>query len=341
MKSTIALSLTLLVAAVEPTPSAAQTIYSEDFTAPNGTPWPAPWFPVTQFVTVQDIQNNRARLNGLFSNVARMILPGFAETDVEGEVTVEFESVDEQGFGFYVRQNGGYLQQTTPFGQGYAMFLKGNWFWPQDLGLWNEVDGVEIQFAFGLNPVAGGLQSHVPYRIRYQVFQSTAASTVLRAKVWPAADVEPAAWTIEETNGHAVLQNVAASFAVDIYNASGAHPIFLDDFVLRRLTGASDAPLVRDAHGVAILARPMPMRAQGGGTIELALPGRGLATVRVYDAGGRLRATPVRDAPSVSDRLSIPWNGVDDAGVRLGAGVYFLRLESGGAEATTRVVLAR
>ena len=75
-------------------------------------------------VTASVIDSGRARLQGDIASVARMILPGYSEVDVDVRVTLEYESFHSQGIGFYARQNGGYLTDTTPHGQGYAMFLE-------------------------------------------------------------------------------------------------------------------------------------------------------------------------------------------------------------------------
>lgn len=205
-----ALTLLLFVAllgtehpALTPQVSAAELPYLETFESPNGSPWPAPWFIGGQHVTVADIQDERARLNGDPAFVARMILPDFEEIDVEVLVTFEFEDVANQGIGFYVRQNGGTLREYLPHGQGYAMFLKGDWFWPEDLGIWREIDGVETQFATGYDPIAGGLQDGVRYRLRFRVTQMDAATTLLQARVWPENGAEPTAWTVETTDTRA------------------------------------------------------------------------------------------------------------------------------------------
>ena len=58
------------------------------------------------------------------------------------------------------------------------------WGWPDDLGIWHELNGVEIQFVDAYNPIAGGLQNGVPYRLRFRVTQDTptTSGTVLAAK---------------------------------------------------------------------------------------------------------------------------------------------------------------
>ncbi len=310
-------------------------IRTQDFDGPDGSPWPAPWFAGTPHVTLQDLSGNRGRINGDPQHVARMILPGFAETDVEVEITVEFEDVAFQGFGLYVRQNGGYLQDTIPFGQGYATFLKGNWAWPEDLGLWTETNGVETQYLFGLNPIAGGLQNGVPYRVRFRVEQDTPAQTLVQAKVWEVGDPEPVAWTIEALNGEAVLQNTAGSFAIDLYNHSGTGHLFVDDLVIHRLPLGTSAP-VAAAAAPSLSVHPNPMTTSC--RVSFAGGGGAPVTMRVFDVAGRLRATR-RAAPGES---ALTWTGTDDSGAPLPGGVYFLRAGSGnGASRSERVVLRR
>lgn len=64
--------------------------------------------------------------------------------------------------------------------------------------------------------------------------------------------------------------------------------------------------------------------------------------VSVFDAGGRLRRT-LRDAAWGPAALAdaVDWDGRDEGGQRLPAGVYFVQLAAGAATTTTKVVLAR
>jgi hypothetical protein len=329
---TVVAALVVLAAAGD----ARAQIYTQSFDGPDGSPWPAPWLAVTPHVTLQDLSGNRGRLNGDPQHVARMVLPGFAEADVEVEVTVEFEDVAFQGFGLYVRQNGGYLQDTVPFGQGYATFLKGNWAWPEDLGLWTETNGVETQYLFGLNPIPGGLQNGVPYRVRFRVEQDNPTQTLVQAKVWEVGDPEPVAWTIESLNAEAVLQNTAGTFAIDLYNHSGTGHLFVDDLVIHRLPPGTSAP-VAAAGAQPLTVHPNPMTTSC--RVSFAPDAHGPITMRVYDVSGRLRAT----RPAAPGAGSLTWTGADDAGSPLPGGVYFLRVESAAAAASParRVVLRR
>lgn len=316
---------------------AAELPYAEPFEGVDGTPWPAPWLAGTPHVTVSDLQQGRARLNGDPMFVARMLLPGFSELDVEAEVTFAFADYVHQGIGFYVRQNGGTLQEYLPHGQGYAMFLKGPWAWHEDLGLWREIDGIETQFAWGANPIAGGLQNGVRYRLRFRVTQATAGTTLLQAKVWPEAVSEPEAWTIEATDAQAQLQGTAGSFAIDIYNHVGANPVFLDDLVIRRYPYPLAVAPRADAAGLALsLPRPHPIAATTRLVMSSARAAH--AELTVHDLAGRRVARPFA-GPLGPGTVTHRWDGADDAGVRLAPGVYFLRLDAGGASVTRRIVM--
>jgi hypothetical protein len=326
-----------IVAASQPA-FAADLPYAESFTGVNGAAWPAPWFPATGLVTVSDLQSGRGRLNGVPGNVARMILPGYAAVNVEAEVTFEFENHVGQGIGFYVRQNGGSLQAYLPHGQGYAMFLKGPWAWPEDLGIWREIDGVETQFAQGYNPVAGGLANGVRYRLRFRVTQPDPDTTLLQARVWPEGDAEPAAWTLETTDTHPLLQNTAGSFAIDIYNHFGTSPVYLDDISIRPYPEVTSVPAAVSAPGLALaLPRPHPVTARA--VLEMSAAHASLAELRVFDTSGRLLARPFAGAISAG-KTPLVWRAEDAAGRRLSPGVYFLSLEAGAERVTRRVVVA-
>ncbi|MCA9729428.1 MAG: T9SS type A sorting domain-containing protein [Candidatus Eisenbacteria bacterium] len=310
--------------------------YTETFSAPDGSAWPTPWFAGGQHVTVWDVQNARGRLNGDPGFVARMILPDFAEVDVEVSVTFEFEDVANQGIGFYVRQNGGTLQEYLPHGQGYAMFLKGDWLWPEDLGIWREIDGVETQFATGYDPVPGGLENGVRYRLRYRVTQDDPATTRLQAKVWPESDPEPSLWTVETTDTRTELQGTAGSFAADIYNFSGFGHIFLDDLEIVRIGDPAGVDGVDARVPPRLQVRPNPLTNRA--EIHLNLEAATFATLRVVDARGRLVATPLQQTMPAGPSSSV-WPVQDAQRRPLAAGVYFLRLQTG-SEVVRRIVVA-
>jgi len=62
--------------------------------------------------------------------------------------------------------------------------------------------------------------------------------------------------------------------------------------------------------------------------------------LKIYDVSGRV----VRDLLRLTvngERSTIFWDGTDDSGRRLPAGVYFIRLENGGLKQTEKVILLR
>jgi gluconolactonase len=146
--------------------------------------------------------------------LARLYAP-LAETDVEARFTVEFEDIAQQGVGFYVRQNGGYLQQSMPHGQGYGVFVEGFRGF-QGIGVWREIDGDEQQLLIDMGQtIADGTR----YRVRFQVHQIDAASTMLRAKMWPEAAAEPAGWDVEHVDASPELQGVSGGIVADSWSS--------------------------------------------------------------------------------------------------------------------------
>lgn len=327
-------ALLLWIAALHTPAAAAELPYAESFNGPDGSPWPAPWTQGSAHVTLHDLQGGRARLNGDPQWVCRMLLTGYAETDIEAQMTFEFANVAGQGIGFYARQNGGTLREYLPHGQGYAMFLKGSWAWPEDLGLWYEVDGVEVQFHNAYNPVAGGLQNGVRYRLRYRVTQQDPATTLLQARVWPEGDAEPAVWTIEGTNAQPLLQNTPGGFAVDIYNHFGTSPIFVDDLSIERFpppvaVGAPAPPRT------LALSAPRPNPSRGEARAELTLAQGGEVELVLLDLAGRAaHRVAARDLAAGVHSLRVPTAG-------LAPGVYQLVARGGGSLAARRLVVSR
>jgi hypothetical protein len=159
-----------------------------------------------------------------------------ATRDVEVTFALSFGQQSTQGVGFYVRQNGGYLQQTDPPGQGYAVFAEGFRGFPR-IGLWKEQGGVEEELAF-LNlatPYVDGLL----YRVRFRTIQETASATHLYGKVWLASDPEPAGWQVDVADSSvAALQNATGGVVVDSWSVLQNPPIsaftFVDEVALAR-----------------------------------------------------------------------------------------------------------
>jgi gluconolactonase len=213
--------------------------YSESFAQANGAAWPAPWS-VAGGIALADIQSGRARLRPTPSgySLARM-KAAIVNRDVEVRFAFVMEDEPTQGVGFYVRQNGGYLTQTVPNGQGYAVFLEGGFRAQPGIGLWKEQAGVESPLAHSAGSVAGP-SAGVLYRVRFRVHQLNATSTYMQAKFWADASAEPVGWQVSVTDSTAVLQNIDGGIAIDSWsvtqnpNPISAHTV-VDDIQIESL----------------------------------------------------------------------------------------------------------
>ncbi|HET9328282.1 MAG TPA: FlgD immunoglobulin-like domain containing protein [Candidatus Eisenbacteria bacterium] len=84
---------------------------------------------------------------------------------------------------------------------------------------------------------------------------------------------------------------------------------------------------------------PNPVRPWTRISLVLAAGERGAVTLRIYDAGGRLvRTFANRFSPGLNE---VMWNGTDDQGRSLPAGVYLSRLNVGKQEFNHKMVLVR
>jgi len=212
-------------------PSSGMLPHEESFDGPDGAPWPEPWIAAGTAVISTELQGDRGHLVGQTGRVARMVLPGFAETDVDAVITIQFDDWTQQGFGLYVRQNGGALQETDPPGQGYAAYVEGGYM--QMLGIWRETNGVE-ELLQGVQVPGGLLEAGVPYRMRLQVRQE-GPHTRLRTRLWPAGADEPSNWQVDMIDDTPVLQDTAGSFALDLYNYAGTGGVLVDDLRIEPL----------------------------------------------------------------------------------------------------------
>jgi trimeric autotransporter adhesin len=204
--------------------------HEEAFDGPNGASWPAPWTESSGVISAE-LTNGRGYLQGHTGQVGRMVRPGFSEVDVDATVTVEFDDWTQQGFGLYVRQNGGALTETVPPGQGYAAYVEGGFM--QTLGVWRELDGVEELLA-GVAVPGGQLQAGVPYHLRLQCY-TEGDHTRLRTRLWPAGEPEPLEWHVSLEDDSPALQQTAGSFALDVYNYAGMGGVHVDDLYIESM----------------------------------------------------------------------------------------------------------
>ncbi|MCA9753311.1 MAG: T9SS type A sorting domain-containing protein, partial [Gemmatimonadetes bacterium] len=75
------------------------------------------------------------------------------------------------------------------------------------------------------------------------------------------------------------------------------------------------------------LAAPRPNPSRGDASLAFVLPAAGPVRLAVYDAAGRRVATLI-DGPRAAGRGEATWDGRDENGSAVAAGVYFARLET-------------
>ena len=110
----------------------------------------------------------------------------------------------------------------------------------------------------------------------------------------------------------------------------------LDAGEIAELSGITVGAPVSPAPIPILSVFPSPMR--GATTLSLVLPSAGDASVRVYDLRGALVRT-VASGPLPAGARTIRWSGDDGSGLPVPAGVYLIRLESGGTAAARKVVV--
>jgi hypothetical protein len=90
----------------------------------------------------------------------------------------------------------------------------------------------------------------------------------------------------------------------------------------------------------AWLAPPLPNPAPGSFTLRFAQPREARASLSIYDVSGRLVRQVERGELTAGEHV-VRWNGRDDAGGIVPAGIYFLRLDVDGDLLTRRLVVVR
>lgn len=94
----------------------------------------------------------------------------------------------------------------------------------------------------------------------------------------------------------------------------------------------------RRGAGAIAAARPNPFNPRT--LIEYAVTDAGPVSLRVYDGRGRRIRTLVDETMAAGNSIAI-WNGLDDAGTPVSAGVYFVRLRTGNIEDVMKVALVK
>jgi hypothetical protein len=104
----------------------------------------------------------------------------------------------------------------------------------------------------------------------------------------------------------------------------------------RSPVGVAPAPAHAAASLLQLSAAPNPARS--GTSFTLALPSAGRAEFSIYDATGRrVRSLIASDLAAGSHVVA--WDGRDESGARVGAGIYFTRLKVGASSTGGKLVV--
>ncbi len=104
------------------------------------------------------------------------------------------------------------------------------------------------------------------------------------------------------------------------------------------VNGGPTAVALGDAPPPRARVRAAPNPVAGATSVRFDLAAPGDVGLRIFDTSGRLVRTLLREARPAG-AYAVPWDGRDDLGRRLPAGVYFVRLESAGAARSSKIVL--
>ncbi|MFH1278463.1 MAG: PQQ-binding-like beta-propeller repeat protein [Candidatus Eisenbacteria bacterium] len=122
------------------------------------------------------------------------------------------------------------------------------------------------------------------------------------------------------------------------FEATGSDMLALR-YSLPQSTGVGSGPYAgAPGPGFRVGASPNPFVNRLALSIDMERPGP--ARVAVYDLRGR-RTALIHDGDLSSGRHDFDWDGRDEGGRRLAAGVYFVRFEGAGAEGARKVILSR
>ncbi len=129
------------------------------------------------------------------------------------------------------------------------------------------------------------------------------------------------------------------SFALHVAGEPWGLTLDPDRWIIKMATVTTDVATVGVPHPFALAQnRPNPFRPTT--TISFSLAERGPATLRIYDAAGRL-ISQLFDRTAEPGPHEVDWDGRMRDGTAASPGVYFYRLESSGRELTGRMALVK
>jgi len=135
-----------------------------------------------------------------------------------------------------------------------------------------------------------------------------------------------------------VAQHVIATGDVVAYD----HPIGVKVNAQRALTtiptAVEDDPSASRAPALVLAAAPNPTG--GVSSIRFVLPAQATTRLSIFDLSGRRVRTLVQGTMTPGPHV-VPWDGRDERGAPLAAGIYFARLTSGASFLSKKIVIAK
>ncbi len=118
------------------------------------------------------------------------------------------------------------------------------------------------------------------------------------------------------------------------------------DFTIEYLTKSDEWPVPNQGGGIetpdyTYIDAPYPNPFNPLTAIRFGLVERSEVTLAIYDVNGRVVKTILQSAPCSPGHYLQYWNGLNDGGVRVSAGIYFLRFQADGYAKTQKLVLIK
>lgn len=106
--------------------------------------------------------------------------------------------------------------------------------------------------------------------------------------------------------------------------------------VVQVLTNVGGTP---SSYVLSVSNHPNPFNPRT--TVSFTVPARGAVTVAIYDAAGARVATLLDRAERAAGAYTLEWDGRADSGAAVSSGIYFARIDHGGASRTRKMVLLK
>ncbi len=121
------------------------------------------------------------------------------------------------------------------------------------------------------------------------------------------------------------------------YAAAGDN---FDDLSFGPGTGVAGEPPGIEVAGRFLLAQNRPNPFGRSTAITYQLPAAGIVRLAVYNVAGQ-KVRTLADGPWAAGRHEARWDGRDEQGAEVGAGMYYYRIETGGRSDTRRMLIIR